>query len=429
LPGGRGVLFTTGAAGPEASAQVAVLDLTNGQRKTLIRGGSQAEYVDSSAGSKQGGYLIYAAAGALRAVRFDPVRLEVLGDPVTVVEHVMVKPSGAANYAVSGPGTLVYMTPGASVQNTPRSLVWVDRQGREEPIKAPRRAYSVPRVSPDGKRLAVTVNDQESADIWIWDFARETMRRLTFDPGGDGMPVWTPDGTRIIFMSNRAGMPNLYAQAADGTATVDRLTTSANSQWPTSITPDGRHVVGFEAGPRTTGDVVVFPLTSPASRPGSGVNASLLEALVETRFKGAHPDISPNGRYVAYRSSESGRNEVYVRPFPQVDSGSWQISTRGGTRPAWARSGRELFYVDESMTLIGVPVRTSGSTFSIGSPAKVFDTQYAEPNPSRHYDVSADGQRFLMMKDNAAGDPSATAASMVVVLHWTEELKQRVNGK
>ena len=144
LPGGRGVLFTTGAAGPEASAQVAVLDLTNGQRKTLIRGGSQAEYVDSSAGSKQGGHLIYAAAGALRAVRFDPVRLEVLGDPVTVVEHVMVKPSGAANYAVSGPGTLVYMTPGASVQNTPRSLVWVDRQGREEPIKAPRRAYSVP---------------------------------------------------------------------------------------------------------------------------------------------------------------------------------------------------------------------------------------------------------------------------------------------
>ena len=428
LPGGRGVLFTIGA-GQEANTQVSVLDLTNGQHKTLIRGGSQAEYVESSAGSKQGGYLIYAASGTLRAVRFDPVRLEVLGDPETVVERLMMKPSGAANYAVSGPDTLVYMTPGASAQNTPRSLVWVDRLGREEPIKAPRRAYSVPRLAPDGKRLAITINDRESADIWIWDFARETMRRLTFDPGGDGMPVWTPDGTRIIFMSNRAGVPNLYAQSADGTATVDRLTASANSQWPTSITPDGRHVVGFEAGLRTTGDVVVFPLMSRTSRPGSGDNASLLEALVETRFKGAHPDISPNGRYVAYRSSESGRNEIYVRPFPQVDSGSWQVSTRGGTRPAWARNGRELFYIDESMTLMGVPVRTSGPTFSMGSPAKVFETQYAEPNPSRHYDVSADGQRFLMMKDNAAGDSSATPASMVVVLSWTEELKQRVNGK
>jgi serine/threonine-protein kinase len=428
LPGGRGVLLTIGA-GREANAQIAVLDLTNGQRKTLIRGGSQAAYVDSPAGPKQSGYLIYAAAGTLRAVRFDPVRLEVLGDPVTVVEHVMMKPSGAANYAVSGPGALVYMPPGASVQNTPRSLVWVDREGREEPIKAPRRAYSTPRVSPDGRRLAVVINDQESAHIWIWDFARQTLRRLTPDPGGDSMPVWTPDGTRIIFMSQRAGAPNLYLQAADGTGTSDRLMESANSQWPTSITPDGRLVVGFEMGPATTGDVIAFPLLSPATRSGSAVNASLADALVETRFKGAHPDISPNGRYVAYRSSESGRNEVYVRPFPQVEGGSWQVSTRGGARPAWSRSGHELFYVDESMTLIRVPVRTSGSTFSTGNPAKVFDTQYAEPNPSRHYDVSADGQRFLMMKDNGAGDPSATPASMVVVLQWTEELKQRVPAR
>ena len=141
LPGGRGVLFTIAAAGQADNAQVAVLDLKTGQRKTLIRGGSQAEYVDPSAGSGQAGYLIYAAAGTLRAVRFDPVRLEVLGDPVTVVEHVMMKPTGAANYAVSRQGTLVYVPGGVSVQTTPRSLVWVDRKGHEEPIKAPLRAY------------------------------------------------------------------------------------------------------------------------------------------------------------------------------------------------------------------------------------------------------------------------------------------------
>ena len=154
-----------------------------------------------------------------------------------------------------------------------------------------------------------------------------------------------------------------------------------------------------------------------------------MEPLTETLFNGSMADFSPNGRYLAYQSEESGRSEIYVRPFPHVDNGRWQVSTAGGTRPVWARSGRELFYLDASNTLTAVPVSTSGSTFSIGIPAKVFDTKYAEPNPSRHYDVSADGQRFLMLKDSATGDPNATPVSMVVVEHWFEELKQRVNGK
>ena len=154
LPGGRGVLFTITAAGQADNAQVAVLDLKTGQRKTLVRGGSQAEYVDPSGGTGQAGYLIYAAAGTLRAVRFDPARLEVLGDPVTVVEQVMIKPTGAANYAVSRQGTLFYVPGGVSVQMSPRSLVWVDRKGHEEPINAPLRAYGSPRISPDGTRAA-----------------------------------------------------------------------------------------------------------------------------------------------------------------------------------------------------------------------------------------------------------------------------------
>jgi hypothetical protein len=420
LPGGRGVLFTITAAGQADNAQVAVLDLRTGQRKTLVRGGSQAEYVDPLAGTGQAGYLIYAAAGTLRAVRFDPARLEVLGDPVTVVDHVMIKPTGAANYAVSRQGTLLYVPGGMGGQRTLRSLVWVDRKGHEEPIKAPLRDYVTPRVSPDSTRLALQIIDPENTDIWIWDLAREQLRRLTFAAGSDGLPFWTPDGRRIIFNSDRAlsGVRNLYSQAADGTGTVDRLTTSLNPAFPTSITPDGKLVVGWQETPEPgdTARVLLFPLASPASRPGPG----------QTLFDGAFPEFSPDGRYLAYTLYESGGSEVYVRPFPQVDSGRWQISTAGGTRPAWARNGRELFYLDASNTLTAVPVQTSGSTFSAGKPAKVFDARYAQPYPSRSYDVSPDGQRFLMIKDSTDGDSNATPASMVIVEHWIEELKQRL---
>ena len=429
LPGGRAVLFTITAAEQTDNSQVAVVDVTTGQRKTLVSG-SQAEYVDVSRGSgKAVGYLTYAVAGTLRAVPFDPVRLEVLGNPVTVVEHVTMKPTGAANYAVSRAGTLVYLV-GAGEQTTPRSLVWVDRKGREEPIRAPLRAYGTTRLSPDGTRVAVEVYDQ-NADIWIWDLARDGLRRLTFDPAGEGMAVWTPDGLQIIYMSTRSGVSNLYRQNADGSGTVDRLVTSAIAQWPTSITPDGTYLAGFDLLPKTNTDIVFFPLTRPGSGPARGVSAASMEPSADTRFKGGFADFSPNGRYLAYGSRESGRDEIYVRPFPRVDSGRWQVSTAGGTRPAWARSGRELFYLDASNTLTSVVVSTSGPTFSAGKPATVFDTKYVESNPSRHYDVSADGQRFLMIKESATGDPTATPASMVVVLNWFEELKQRVpmNGR
>jgi eukaryotic-like serine/threonine-protein kinase len=424
LPQGRGVLFTIATAS-QADTSVAVLDLKSGQRKTLIRGGGDAQYVET-------GHLIFAAAGALRAVRFDPVRLEVLGDPVTVIDHVMMKPTGAANYAVSRAGTLVYIGAGLSELATPRALLWVDRKGHEEPTGAPLRAYGTPRLSPDGTRVAAEIYDQIT-DVWIWDFARKTLRHLTFDSGGNGMSVWTPDSRQIIFESGRTGMPSVYKQAADGTGTVDRLSTSAIPQWPTSITPDGTWLAGFDLLPKTVPNIVFLPLTRavvrPSSNPAPGDSQSPVEPLAETRFKGAMADFSPNGRYLAYQSNESGRSEIYVRPFPRVDNGRWQVSTAGGTRPVWARSGRELFYLDASNALIAVPVGTSEPTISIGSPAKVFDTKYAQPNPSRHFDVSADGQRFLMLKASATGDPNATPVSMVLVEHWFEELKQRVNGK
>jgi len=364
----------------------------------------------------------------LRAVRFDPVRLEVLGDPVTVLDGVMMKPTGAGNYAVSHAGTLVYIGAGVSEMTTPRALLWVDRKGHEEPTGAPPRAYGTPRLSPDGTRVAAEIYDRTNTDIWIWDFARETLRRLTFG-SGNGMSVWTPDGRQIIFQSTRTGTSSVYKQAADGSGTVDRLSRSATPQWSHSITPDGTWLAGVDRLPRTAANVIFLPLTRDVARasanPAAGVSQSLVERLAETRFRGQVPNFSPTGRYIAYQSDESGRSEIYIRPFPRVDNGRWQVSTAGGTRPVWARNGRELFYLDASNALTAVPVDTSAPTITIGIPTKLFDTGYAEPNPSRHYDVSADGQRFLMLKASTSGDSNATPVSMILVEHWFEELKQR----
>jgi serine/threonine-protein kinase len=421
LPGGHGVLFTI-TSGQTENAQVAVLDLKTGQRKTLVRGGSHAEYVET-------GHLVYAAAGTLRAVRFDLARLEVVSDPVPVAEHVMVSGTGAANFAISRHGTLVYV-PGGAGTTTPRQLVWVDRKGHEEPVKAPLRAYASPRISPDGTRVALQILDQEN-DIWVWDLARQTPTRLTFDPAIDQQPVWTPDSRRIIFSSARSGISNLYWHAADGTGADQRLTTSTNLQFPNSVTPDGTHVVGYEVFPKTIPDVVQFALDGPAAgRTGAPAEPAQRpsEPLVQTTFAEFNAEVSPDGRYLAYNSNESGQFEIYVRPYPKVNDGRWQVSTGGGTRPLWARNGRELFYIDALNVLTAVPVQTTPAMFSAGNPAKVFDAKYAMPVSARAYDVSLDGQRFLMIKEGGS-DEKATPASLVVVEHWFEELKARVPAR
>ena len=407
LPGSRAVLFTIAAQRKGDSAQVAVLDLTTAQRKTLIRGGSDAQYLDS-------GHLVYAAGGALHAVEFDLARLEVRGEPIKVIDSVMMTSNGAANYALSRRGTLVYVPGGAyAVTTSPRSLVWVDRQGHEQPIKAAPRPYGVARISPDGSRLAIELEDQEN-DIWIWDFARETLTPLTADAGFDVMPLWTPDSQRVVFASTRAGVPNVYTQRADGTGPVERLATSAISQMPTSITSDGMNVLGFE-GPR----VMLLRLSgSLSARPA---------ATSQTFFNGFIPEFSPDGRYIAYQSNESGTNEVYVRPFPQVETGRWQVSTTGGTRPAWARNGRELFYLDAAQKLTGVVVQTA-PTFVAGKPTKILDRKYANPFPARWYDVSNSGERFLMIKDSPSAEHE-TPVSMIVVEHLFEQLKKHERSK
>jgi serine/threonine-protein kinase len=432
LPNGRAVLFTITASGASETAQVAVLDLTTGHYKTLIHGGSQAEYVDP-------GYLVYAVAGTLRAVRFDPAKLEVVSDPVPVVESVTTLEDGAAEFSISRTGALVYVPGGAT--GVTRSLVWVTRQGHENPIAAaPPRAYAHPRLSPDGTRVAVDIADQQN-DIWIWDLTRQTLARLTDAPALDQYPVWTPDSRRIIFGSARAGATNLFWQAADNTGTVERLTTSPNTQVPTSISPDGTRLIVRETVPKTGFDLRVLAIdpsaplgVSRATPPGTGRSATApgasprqTEPLVQTTFVEDNGELSPDGRWLAYQSGESGRPQISVRPFPNVDSGHWTISTTGGTKPLWARSVKELYYLALDGVMMAVPIQGTPA-FSAGNPTKLFDTRYYAAGNARTYDVSRDGQKFLMIKD-AGGDPASTPTGIVVVLNWTEELKARVPTK
>ena len=407
LPGGGAVLFTVTVAGPTDNWHVSAVDLKTGRHTPLVRGGTDAAYVDT-------GYLVYAAAGTLRAVRFDPIALKVLSDPVALVEQLATMNTGAAEFAVARTGALVYVPGSLGAMAAAQSLVWVNRQGREEATKAPPRAYDQLRLSPDDTRVAIHSSDEDN-DIWIWDVARETLTRLTFDPAADMLPLWARDGRRVVFASQRAGVLNLFWQPADGTGAVERLATAAVQQQPNSFSPDGTQLIVREQGAKTGFDLMLLAMD------GKGT----VVPLVQTTFDENNAEISPDGHWLAYESNESGQNQVYVRPFPNVNGGRWQISTAGGTRPVWARSGRELFYLDGNNFLTTVPVQTT-SSFSAGHATKLFEVRPVSAfSNGRSYDVTRDGQRFIVIKNAPARSQTSdeTPTSMVVVLHGFEEPK------
>ena len=384
----------------------------------MLTRGSQAEYLPN-------GHLVYVADGTLHAVRFDLEDLELRGDPVPVVDNLWVGGGGAANYVVSRDGTLVYVPQGAPPR---RSLVWVDRSGKETPIELPERAYDEPRLSPDANSVAVVIRDQDY-DIHLLDLVKGGLRRLTFGPSIDANPRWTPDGHRLVFGSQRAAnnTSNLFIQNTDGTGTAEQVSVGRHWQTPGFFTPDGTGVIGFENPPATSGDIVRFPLKSAANGPDS--DSSSAQPMIHSSFYESNPEISPDGRYIAYQSNESGQYEIYVRPFPGVDDGRWQVSSGGGREPVWARDGGELFYLDLPNRLMAVPVQASATRFTFGTPARLLEAAYAETlnSVSRGYDVSADGKRFLMIKESMAGDSPRTG--MVVILNWFEELKAKVSSR
>ena len=410
LPGGGAVLFTIVPAqtGGLSTAEVVVRDLRTGVHKVLVRGGTHAHYAPS-------GHLIYVAAGTLRAIPFDLTHREARGTAVPVLPRLAATGTGAGDFAISADGTLVYVDAPSSLATNARTLVWVDRTGKEEAIAASPRAYNHPRLSPDGTRVALFSNDQEN-DLWIWDLRRVMLSRLTLDPAVDSFPVWTRDGARIVFSSNRGGSLNLWSQAADGTGAAERLTTSPNDQRVTGITPDGTTVVFDEAVPAMGRDLLQLALDPPRRA----------IPLLQTKFGELNGIVSPDGRWLAYESNSSGAFEVYVRPFPNVAGGQWEVSTAGGRMPVWARSGKELFYVDADGALMTVAVEANGVTWNSGLPTKIPARHFFVGNSAsgRTFDVSPDGQRFLVIK--TPGNDGGAAPAFVVVQHWDEELRRLV---
>ncbi|HUQ86143.1 MAG TPA: protein kinase [Vicinamibacterales bacterium] len=426
LPGAKAVLYTSAFGGLE-STSIRALNLTNGQQTTVISGAHDAAYVD-------GDVLFYAMSrgagssgmqGSLRAVRFDPLRLEVSGESVGVLDQLAVFPSAAAGYALSRRGDLAYILDRSVTSQAPqRSLVWVNRQGQETAIGAPSRAYGTARLSPDESRVAVDVRSG-MFDIWLWDLTRKTLTALNSDSSQDIAPLWTPDGHRIIWTSTRGGgNPNLYWQASDGTGPVERLSTAYGNQFPTSISPDGTQLLLFGSAGQ---NMDLFRMRLAARD-----QAEPLWPSPASEYDG---EISPDGKWLAYHSDESGEFQVYVRPFPNVQEGRFPVSNAGGTRPVWAHSGRELFYLDANGFLTSVTVQVTAETFSAGTPTKILNTKYHAGSSIlnldlRAYDVSRDGKRFLMMKENPSAEPPrATSDGMIVVLNWLEEVNGRLRGQ
>jgi hypothetical protein len=409
LPGGRAVLFTViptrtvlaGVSGTPGE-RIEVLNLDTGTRKTIVRGGSRGRYLPT-------GHLVYGAQGALYAGPFDSHRLEMRGVPVQVVSDV-----AHLEFAVADDGTLTYASGGGPGLST---LVWVDRQGREEALEAPPRPYIYPRLSPDGTRVALDVAGPPDRDVWIWDSRRRALERFTVDPAGNPLVAWSPDGTQIAFGSDRFGPTNLFLQPADSSAEPQRLLKSDRLQMPITFAPDGRLLFSEEV-PKRGRDIQALSLD------GSG----RVESLVHSPALDATAEVSADGRWLAYDSNESGQFEVYVRPYPDADRARWQISVGGGRQPLWSRDGRELFYRDFSGDIMSVPVVLT-PTFSAGQAVKLLDGSgylgVGSFMSARTYDLSLDGRRFLMLKPVRSG----ATRSLVVVLNWFEELKRLVPSR
>jgi eukaryotic-like serine/threonine-protein kinase len=417
LPDGRTIIFTLARGRDWSNADIVAYVPQTRMRKVLLRMGSDARYLPS-------GHLVFVRMREILVAPFDADNLLVSGEPVSVVNDVADagELTGAAHFATSVTGSLVYV-PASEVSERPlpnRTLVWVDRNGREVSIPAPPRRYFVPRLSPDGTHVALEIRDQQN-DIWILDLRRGTLTRLTADAAPDRAPIWSHDGRQLLFASIRSGKVMLYSQRADGVAPAVPMAESLNAGLrpdglaPTGTSPDGRFVIlSVASDPEQRRYIAAVRVGTPSGA----------ERLVETSFNVNNGVISPDGRWLAYESNPSGQDEVFVRPFPDIGAGQWQVSTSGGEKPLWSRDGSELFYMNLDGALMSVSVQT-GDVWTAGAQKQLIEAKYFSNSPLRTYDVSADGQRFLMIKpsqESRASDP----ATMIVVQNWDQELKRLV---
>lgn len=395
VAGGRELLFTvyTGANDYD-DALIALRRQDDVEPKILLRGGTNPRY-------SVAGYIAFARGGAILAVPFDG--MNVTGQPVTIVRGVRVESTGVAQFALSG-NTLLYM-PGA-VSPEHWEPVWVDRGGKTKPLfEKPGDLYGA-RFSPDGKRIAFSRGDANQ-DVWIADVDRGTLTRITLEPSEEFDPIWSPDGTRIAYASERRSLnPQVFSRLADGSGSETLLWKSEDPLIPQSWSPDGTAIACLRVRKGGNSDVWILP-TDGKRRP---------IALLETPFLEVQPEFSPDGRWIAYVSNESGRFEVYARSYPGP-GGKVQVSNDGGHEPAWSRDGKELFY-RSGPKMIGVSVGP-GPSSDFGKPVTIFENNdfYSEPNLERRlYDVAPDGTRFVMLRAIAAGSPP----QLRVLTGWTE---------
>lgn len=408
LPGGDALIYTVGFEGIDNydDARIDVWDIRTGMRKTIIEGGTSATYSPS-------GHVVYARSGNLMAVPFDVQRREVTGTAYEVQDGVMMsRNTGAAHYSLSKRGDLAYV-PGA-VEGGRRTLVWVDRSGKGEPLPLPAASYLYPRISPDGRTLAVEI-EGPNHDFYFYDFARTVLSKVTTD-GLSHDPVWSPDGARLAFRSWQVGGMTLWSMRSDRSGTPERLDPAGTRQSPVSFSPDGQFLAFDQKDPETGDDAWVLPLHGTKTP----------QPVAHTRFGEGSTKFSPDGRWVAYSSDESGKPEVYVQAFPGPGL-KVQISNDGGIDPVWRRSGGELFYRSRNKMMV-VAVVTSPQ-FKASAPRQLWEGTYSQgiaascgmPGvSSSNYDVTADGQRFLMVRDE---DQSVSSTKIVVVLNWVEQLK------
>ncbi len=402
LPGGRTLLFTAGTA---ADSQSYIQTLETGERQPLVKGFG-TRYLPT-------GHLAYVQARTLMAVPFDLAQLKVTGAPIAVLSGVMqvsrlrsgTTTSLVPQVSFSTAGTLAYVP--ANPHPRQSALMWVNRDGVEQPTGAAAGAYYQPRLSPDGRRVAVTVGAEDHDDVWLYDLARETWNRFTSE-GNSGFPLWTPDGRRLTYVSDKAGRENIYWKPLDGSGPEERLLASERSSFPFSWTRNGE-LAFVVSHPSTLQDLWLFRLDQK-DKP---------TVFLGTPFGEGGPAFSPDGRWLAYVSSESGRNEIFIRPVPGPGE-KIPVSTEGGNEPVWSPNGRELFYRNgDAMMTVSV---TGGPTLNVGKPQRLFEKPYEQTLALwANYDVTPDGQRFLMLKTL---DQEGPPAQVNVVLNWFEELKR-----
>ncbi len=416
LPGSQAVLFTAAThRNNYEEATIEVISLQTGERKTVARGGFSPRYLPALTGA---GHLIYLDQSTLFAAPFDAGRLATVGAAVPILEDVSTNANAGGDFAFAQNGTFAYLSGKASTAGYPIS--WVGSVGNStQPLHAPPGVYFAPRFSPDGKRLAFSILSGKGSDIWVKDLDRDTPSRLSFLPGTNGLPVWTPDGKNIVFRSQNPAAPGLYGIRSDGSGEAKRLTEGKASEYPYSFSPDGKRLAIHHTGNGGSPDIFTVGVEAD-----SGVRLGKAELFLGTPFIEVFPMFSPDGRWLAYVSNESGTYEVYVRPFPGP-GGRWQISTGGGLYPVWSRDGRELLFSTFEQVVMAVGYTAKGETFAAGKPRVWTETRLrGMSTPGYAYDLAPDGKRlaaFVAGERNAEKPPT----HLTFLLHFSDELRRR----